>query len=95
MARTPTKRTCSVEGCGRPVSSNSLCSTHDRRRKLGQPLDALIRPKKGGGTKACSQADCDNPAIAKGLCHLHYGRLRRGVSLSGGRVRVQLWEYGK
>jgi hypothetical protein len=65
------ERTCSADGCTRPVNSVGLCQLHYNRR-YGEIRKARAAP--------CSVDGCDGPEKARGLCGKHYWRLtRRGA----------------
>lgn len=77
-------RTCSVDGCLRPVTAKGWCGMHyQRAKKHGDPGDADRRIAKRRAT--CSVRDCVNTSSAKGLCPMHYERHKRTGS-TGKRV---------
>ncbi len=65
------KRTCSVEGCGKPRAyADGLCGMHHQRlRRHG----SLERP----GPPECRMQGCTKSAVSLGLCGTHYMRWRR------------------
>jgi hypothetical protein len=73
--------TCSVEGCPKPRSAKTLCSTHYARLQRGKPLDHPL----GWRTRVegCSVEGCDRPHEAKGLCATHYRRVGRTGTTRG------------
>jgi hypothetical protein len=79
MTRSPEERTCSVDGCDRPVLARGLCSPHyTEARRESAP--------------ACKS--CDRPADARGFCGPCYrrarstGQLKRQNVSSGGACTV-------
>lgn len=71
------KRTCSIDGCGKPVLARGWCGAHYRRWRIhGEPGGAeLIR--KPAGSVACGVEGCTGFARVYGLCGKHYQRLDR------------------
>jgi hypothetical protein len=69
---------CSIEGCGRPNHSRTLCSVHYRR---SLKVDTRREP--------CSVDGCTNRTVATGLCGRHYQRFRN----HGDVVTVLLGEH--
>lgn len=80
------KRTCSIDGCGKPHAARGWCYSHwERWKRHGDPL-AGKRINKG---KRCSVDECDRPAHSLEMCTLHYGRfLIHGDPLGGGPRRI-------
>lgn len=79
-------RTCSVDGCGRPVNARGWCSTHWWRwKKHGDVMaDVPVRARDRGKVapspdEECSVEDCKKPIYRKGrrLCSAHHVRLVR------------------
>lgn len=69
-------RTCTYPACGRPLESAGYCQTHNRRRRLGKPMDAPFKPhRKVVGT--CKIDRCDGPIHSLGMCIKHYRRHTR------------------
>lgn len=67
------KRTCSVEGCGRPIIAWGWCNAHYRRwRAHGDPLADARHHRP-----TCSVEGCDGPHRGRGYCNAHYLRWRR------------------
>lgn len=61
---------CKIDGCGKHVHSNGMCSMHaERTRKHGSPHKGAFRPK---GT--CTLPDCDRIHYGHGYCLKHYKR---------------------
>jgi len=73
---------CRIENCGRPHSSNGLCSPHRRREKLGLPVDCEI-PRRARQKNTCRVDGCERTAEAQELCDAHYQRLMRGRPIDG------------
>lgn len=71
------KRTCSVDGCDRPLHAYGYCSMHRRRvRKSGDPGPAGTTRISVKGF-ICRIDGCDLPVDSLWLCKLHYERQRR------------------
>ena len=86
------ERTCSVEGCDRPVQAKGWCSTHyARARRNGVPGPAEIAVTSRGAAKLalCSVPGCDRPAPTAGYCPGHYARVRR--TGDPGPAEFQAW----
>ena len=75
-------RTCTVDGCDRPMRAYGLCQTHRRQQIKGRPLTLIQTPGPGG--LPCSVDGCDTLARSLGMCHNHYETARR----NGGTGRV-------
>lgn len=72
-------RTCSADGCDRPVYCRELCARDYRRwLRYDGSTDLPERPAKG-----CSAQDCPSPHFGNGLCNKHYLRTRKTGSLEG------------
>lgn len=70
-------RTCTVEGCLRPVEKRELCGGHYARlRRLGDVM-ASVPLKKISPALKCSAGGCERTAQARGLCSPHLHRLVR------------------
>lgn len=74
------KRTCSIEGCDRPLQARGWCGTHYARwHRHGDP--EWTPP-----TLTCSAGDCGRDVYGRGLCNMHWQRWRtHGDPLAGGR----------
>ena len=46
--KNPTKRICTIEGCGRPLKSKGLCGTHAARKARGKDVLLNTRNEKWG-----------------------------------------------
>jgi len=69
------ERTCSIEGCPKPVRARGWCTRHYYRwHRNGNPLLTVRRVK---GQFPCSVVGCPNPADTRGWCHTHYARWKR------------------
>ena len=68
------ERTCSIDGCTRPLKAKGLCSTHWWRDKHGKSMqvDKLRRSKS-----TCSVEGCSRETKGAGLCGMHYHRMRK------------------
>ena len=66
---------CSVDGCGRQHSAESLCAMHYQRARSGKPLTPA--PLKARARKRCTVGGCDSFAYAAGLCLAHRQRKAR------------------
>lgn len=74
----PGAKTCTIDGCEKPVLARSLCANHYKQqyrneKRLGTWQNSMV-PKKG---LTCTAANCDRPRRAKGLCTKHYEETRR------------------
>lgn len=67
-------RTCSVEGCEKPVQSRGWCATHYRRWYDTGDVNAAVPIKPRRTT--CNVEDCDRPHYGFGYCRMHYRRWR-------------------
>ena len=68
------KRTCSIEGCEKPVHGKGWCSTHLKRWKIhGDPLEGARVTWAG---ICCSVDGCSSKVEARGWCSIHYQRWR-------------------
>ncbi len=73
-------RKCSIDGCGKPQKTGSLCSMHAERKRIhGSPF---LGAKKLRGV--CSIEGCGKPHYANGLCTAHNHRNTRHGSPEGG-----------
>lgn len=62
------KRTCSVDGCGKPHLAKSYCTGHYTRwHRYGDPGPAELRQ----ALAQCAQRSCSEPTICYGFCRLH------------------------
>lgn len=67
------KRTCSIEGCERPVYGWGWCNLHYQRwHKHGDPGGAELL--RHDSPVECSVDDCDRKATRRGWCKMHYRR---------------------
>lgn len=73
-----TKRTCSVEGCDKPLSRRGWCSMHYSRWQRYGDLEAVHKPGSPRSLGNCviddGKGPCGRPAIASDLCTKHYQR---------------------
>ena len=90
-------RTCSIDGCEKPVRCRSLCSVHYRRMlRHGDPEYVVPRPQYG---LTCSVDGCEKDADTRGLCSAHYTRLLRygevgtAEPLRGGDMAPRFWRH--
>ena len=66
------KRTCSEDGCDRPVAARGLCGVdYMRWKRDGKPMP----PTRGDVRRKskCAVDDCPRPQIARTWCPKHYG----------------------
>lgn len=70
---------CSVGNCEKWAAKAGYCHAHYRRWRLGQDLDAPVRP--WGQQDTCGVPGCIKAAKAKGMCPAHYRRHRLGEPL--------------
>jgi len=71
-----TARTCSVEGCGRPVLARGWCVAHYTRWRRGSDMAAPVDARP---VATCSVDGCEVDAVARGMCPRHYERARLGA----------------
>jgi hypothetical protein len=86
-------KTCSVEGCEKPVFGKGWCSMHYDRARRGETGERFLSllplplkwkeddPRYKNKGRVCDVEGCENPFYAKGICHKHYERLSRTGSL--------------
>lgn len=71
------KRTCSVEDCGRQTKARGWCNTHYTRWQLygdvraDVPINSKVR-----AIRSCAIESCANDATTRGWCPKHYKRWR-------------------
>ena len=81
-------RTCSIEGCEKPLIAWGWCDMHYRRwKKSGDPGPAHSLPRPG---RICSVDSCERPVRAREWCNAHYQRWQKyGDPLADHRVTRQ------
>lgn len=63
------KRTCSIDGCDKPVNGRGWCKMHlTRFYRHGDPMAIQAYPD------GCSIEGCERKFYARGWCRLHYNR---------------------
>lgn len=67
-------KTCTVDGCDRPLHAIDRCRRHYEQHRRKHPSSA--RP-----ARTCSIEGCDRKHKALGLCDLHWRRSRDGIPL--------------
>lgn len=91
-----TDRTCSEDGCDRPVDARGLCNTdYARYRRSGKQLPPT-RSEARVAVK-CGVDDCPRAARIKGYCNRHYKNFHRTgnpVPLHERPLEVRLREVG-
>lgn len=69
------QRTCSIDGCKKPVSKRGWCSMHYtrwlRHGDLQTDRDPIVRSPEGG---LCTIDGCEREYLARGWCATHYRR---------------------
>lgn len=67
-------KTCSVDGCDRPITGHGWCNMHYKRwLRHGDPMVTRYRPSSEP-RPACSVDDCEALAYGRGWCKKHYCR---------------------
>ena len=61
-------KTCSFEGCGRPLWSKGYCNPHYSQQRRGLPLKAL---KPYVGSAICEIQGCGAVKVSASLCYKH------------------------
>lgn len=91
------ERTCSIEGCEKPVKvlSSGWCAMHYYRWRRTGTTD--LRPRVSR-RKVCAIPDCGRPVSGRGWCVMHYSRWRaHGHPLAVARAtlppEVRFWFY--
>lgn len=64
------KRTCSVEGCDKPVEARGWCKAHYNRWRRNGTTELPLKAQ-------CSVPGCERVVSARGWCITHYDRWRR------------------
>lgn len=64
-------RTCTIDGCTRPIHCHGLCNPHYRRQRRGTSMDTPIRAYTPR-TTSCEIPNCQRTHYALGLCRPHY-----------------------
>ena len=68
-------RTCSIDGCARPVKSRGWCQAHYFRwRRNGDPGGPVLM-LKGQPKQPCHIDGCERDVDSLGLCDPHYPAL--------------------
>lgn len=68
-------RTCSVEGCEKPVQAREMCQAHWWHWRKANP-DKVRKYQKSADGK-CEVEGCDRPSDARLMCNMHYLRWRQ------------------
>ena len=68
------KRTCSIDGCGKPVLARGWCATHYMRWRTTGDVGSAELLRKPLGSVTCSVEDCLDAAESRGWCAKHYKR---------------------
>lgn len=77
------KRTCKIEGCGRPHKAYGWCRAHYGRWQRNGDVAASVPIYRLDRDAACSVPSCTRTVSHKGLCKAHHNRLtRRGDVLA-------------
>jgi hypothetical protein len=77
QAADPSRPSCTMPGCPKPLRTAGLCSTHYGKKVQSNPS----KPR-------CAIDGCVDPAILKGMCRIHYdAERRRGSALAPAKKR--------
>jgi hypothetical protein len=77
------ERTCSIQGCDRPIKSKGLCYRHwYRARHSGDPGAEIRRWEPRD--PVCSVEGCDKPTRARQLCGSHWSQWNRTGAVTPG-----------
>ena len=70
---------CSVDGCGRPISTrlSGLCRGHHVRQQKTGDTGGEISQRYKQGTKKCKYPGCEKASYCRGSCADHYTAARR------------------
>ena len=71
------KRTCTIEGCGKPHNARGYCRGHLNRFYRTGDVQAHIPLQEKRPGALCSVDGCDRPHFAKTYCESHHTRLTR------------------
>lgn len=70
-----TTRTCSIDGCTKPVIARGWCTAHwTRWKRHGDPLAGGV--SRNPAPDSCTVDGCTNPHFARGMCATHWRRAR-------------------
>ncbi len=70
-------RTCSIDGCIRPVAKKQMCTMHYHRVHRGREVGTAEPLKSPKHSIPCSVDGCDQPRESLGLCIMHWTRHKR------------------
>lgn len=67
-------RSCSIDGCEKPVLARGWCSAHwTRWKRHGDPLGGGT-PRQPLGDRCQADDECPNPPFSRGMCATHWRR---------------------
>lgn len=78
-------RTCTIDGCVKPVFARGWCQMHYRRWAVHGDT-SVVHPQ---AIRSCTFDGCDRSHEAQGLCHGHRAQTKRGGELRPLRRQVR------
>jgi len=76
-------RTCTLDGCGKPLIARGLCGKHYASARSNGTLPEDWPRKRVTPTGPCTVEGCTKPMFATNLCGMHYRRVWANGTLEG------------